>query len=225
MGDWKRGVVSFDVDGTLTDTAKSHILFCNDINREFNFGIKQVDPEDTENVRGVLANPMSTLLRNYGFPERKIKELDHLYAERFPKNPKYASSPFPGVEEMLRELKNRELYLLALSSNTLSNIQRDLGEANWNLFDAHIARESLQRFYQGSKGIALQILLAQQFGNIPPRGVLHTGDTENDYQATNVAQCRFMAAGYGWQLRTSDERFPVAANPGELTIMIARAFI
>jgi hypothetical protein len=59
---------------------------------------------------------------------------------------------------------------------------------------------------------------------MPPRGLLHIGDMESDYEATNMALSRFMAVGYGWQLRQGDSRFPVAGKPEALTGMIVRAF-
>jgi phosphoglycolate phosphatase len=209
----------FDADGTLTDTAPAHVRFCNDLNREFNFQLPEVNPETPEAVRRVLGTPMSSLLRKYGFPEERIEELDNLYKARFSTDPRYASKPFQGIPEMLRKIKAPGKRFVLLTSNHLKNVKRDLVQENLKLFDMAIDKEDLDRFHEGRKANALNYCIHDVFA-LSPQDFVFVGDTYSDFMAANEAGTKFTGVSYGWQIPQSETRFPVAANAKELEAIL-----
>ena len=78
--------VIFDVDGTLTDTGKTHIRWCNDQNKSGKYGLDKIDETDPLAVRRVLGTPMATIIKNYGFPDGEIEGLVERYENWFGKN-------------------------------------------------------------------------------------------------------------------------------------------
>jgi len=223
MGHYQKGVYAFDCDGVLTDTAKSHITFCNDINIEFKFGLPEINPENRGAVKKVLANPMSSLLQAYGFPIEEIPRLDEIYVKRFAGDPRYQSKPFPGVEPMLGVLRRTGRFMMILSSNTRRNVSRDLGNRNMKHFDRVLTKEELEKYDGMDKGHALNRVIWTEFDAIPGNAVIYVGDMQSDLRAAQTSGARFLPVNYGWG--TWDKQSPQAVNSvKELTEKLLKAF-
>ena len=226
---FQREIFIFDVDGTLTDTGKAHAIFCNDLNTAGNYGLPIVDPADPAAVKAILGTPMSTILRKYGFPEEETEYLDTIYSIRFKQNIRYASRPFEGVPELLAKLRELEMTIVLLTSNTENNVKRDMGEKNFRLADRCIDRDFLDNHFPkqpqdtkySQKGAAINHLIRREFDATIPNGCFTViGDTTKDFEAAEHAQCRFIGVSYGWEIEPNDPRFPVANTVKELSNLL-----
>lgn len=215
-------VYYFDIDGTLTDSAKSHALFCNDLNEEEGFNLRPVNLEEVFEVKNLMGTPMERLLLNYGFPSSEIPRLTAIYKNRFPEDSRYISKPFVGVEEILTDLISPKISLVYLTSNTLKNIKRDLGEKIFSMFDYGYDKESLDRNFSSSKGSAIHADLWQSHDMIDPRNAVVVGDTKGDYEASQLSGCDFIAVNYGWGEWSGRSDLKVAKNVSELRDFLFR---
>jgi len=215
------GISVFDADGTLTDTLSAHLRFCNDENEKYKLGIKKVDLLDIEACRAVVGTPMDNFLRAYGFPERVIPIIMKNYFKFFNQNPSYATSPFPGVEEMLRRLKkDQEHFLGIVSSNSIDNIKTALEEKLYGLFNSVTGFDYLKKFCDGDKTKALNRLIWHELDAVPSQFLICVGDTRKDYEAARASSTRFIWVNWGWEKPSSEGNFRIAKTREELTEML-----
>lgn len=212
--------IFFDADGTLTDSLAPHVQFCRDLNDKLSLGLNLPNPHDLEACRKIAGTPMSNFLLNAGFPKDQIPELINIYKQTFSKNPDYATHCFPGIPEMIAELHKRDRTFGIITSNTEANVKKALGEELYKKFSYVADIEQIKR--SGSKGDALNVANAW-LDNIPSRAIIYVGDTESDYEASQLAETSFIGVSYGWQIRSDDKRFPVANSPKELSDMLLKS--
>src|SRR3989344_3202595 len=205
----------FDADGTLTDSVPAYIKFCNDQNEKGRFGLKAIDTKDHEAVRNVIGLTLDGLFRNYGFPESEVTRLKKVHAKIFPFDPKYKSRVFPGVNAMLRSLRQTGNPIAILTLNRRETVARDLGRANCRYIDVFIDGDHIKDYYEGSKGNALHSLISDDW-KVNPGLVTCIGDRELDYEAARQAECNFIGVSYGWGFNPNERRFPVVSSVPEL---------
>ena len=103
--------VLFDLDGTLTDSAPGII---NSVTYALaRYGIR----EEREKLMQFVGPPLTDSLRDlYGFDKEKRTEAVDLFREYFNEKGWLENSPYPGIAEMLRELKAAGLRLMVATS-------------------------------------------------------------------------------------------------------------
>ena len=106
---WK--TVLFDLDGTLTDSAPGII---NSITYALaHFGIH----EEPENLLKFIGPPLAESLPEcYGFSPERTAEAIAVFREYFNEKGWCENAPYPGVGELLRDLKNAGLRLMVATS-------------------------------------------------------------------------------------------------------------
>ena len=119
----------FDFDGTIADTLSAIIRLVNEHAKEFN--IKPLADTDVDELRG-----MSNLeiIKKYKVPLVKVpylvlraqKELNQRIGEM---------SLFPGVKELVLDLKRRGIRMGILTSNSRENVQKFLRAQVLDVFD------------------------------------------------------------------------------------------
>ena len=62
----------FDVDGTLTDSLRTHALFCNDMNDQDGLSLSLPEVDDVEGWRERANAPMSNFFESCGFKDEHI---------------------------------------------------------------------------------------------------------------------------------------------------------
>lgn len=206
-------LVVFDVDGTLTDTGVTHVRWCNDINREMRFGLPEIDLNDKAAVKKLLGTPMATIIRNYGFPEIFVDALVQKYERTFGTSRKYTSSVFPGIEKVLRHIKDNGVPMGIVTSNVRKNVARDLGGSFFNFYLV-LDKADLES-KQWSKKEAL-IYMQARFNSSSP---VYIGDTIKDREAAKHANFNFIGVSYGWEIEPTEE-FPVARDSEELLTLL-----
>jgi len=217
----KYDLIVFDVDGTLTDTGKTHVRWCNDMNELYGFKLAKINENNPLTVRSVLGTPMKTIIQNYGFPVDKIEELVQRYEREFGANDKYAANPFPDALVLLDRLSTMSTMgksrLGLVSSNVAENIQRDLGCVD--LFDECIDKRILDD--KGwNKSDALTFMKNYGGESVCP---VYVGDTMKDFQAARAAEFDFIGVTYGWEIddiHGINHGFQIAGSIDELATIL-----
>ena len=112
--------ILFDLDGTLTDSAEG-------ITKCVQYALKAlgVDEPDLNNLRPFIGPPLiECFMKLYGFTEEQAKFGTDKYRERYKDTGIYENKVYPGVPEMLAQLKNSGLRLALATSKPLVFAQR-----------------------------------------------------------------------------------------------------
>lgn len=204
----------FDIDGTITDSSRSLATFCNDLNLRFNFGLPIVDIYDKVAVKRLMKTPTEALFENYGFPPEKFPMLMKIYGTEYSADEKYHSEIFPGIKDLLSDLRNSgDIRLNYLTHNFLTNVKRDLGEV-FDLFCFGYSLNDLKRINGGKTEAIIHDLTKEKVRN--KKNAVMVGDTTPDFLAAKISGCDFVAVNYGFGSWENRRELKVANNISEL---------
>lgn len=190
----------FDLDGTLADTLHSIAYFGNGTLAAY--GLPAIAPEAYRLLVGDGADMlMRRMLQTVGavLPEEELRAFRAAYDRRYESDPMLLVTAYPGLPELLRELKDRGLRL-GVVSNKPDNMTRHIVQALYpGLLDA--ARG--QRAGVPKKPDPTAVLeVAAEFG-VQPEEVLYIGDSGVDMQ-TGV-NAGMDTCGVLWGFRGEEE--------------------
>lgn len=201
----------FDFDGTIADTLSAIIRLVNEHAEEFH--IKPLAETDVDELRG-----MSNLeiIKKYKVPLVKVpylalraqKELNQRIGEM---------SLFPGVKELVLDLKRRGIRMGILTSNSRENVQKFLRAQDLDVFDFIHAE---QNFF--GKNWALLHLL-KKF-NLKKEEVIYAGDEVRDIEACQKVNIAVIAVSWGFHRRKllQDKRPTyLVDSPDEIRAIVA----
>lgn len=92
--------ILFDLDGTLTDSGEG-IINCAILALE-HFGLPIPDREE---MRSFVGPPLHESFIRHGVPAEKTDEAIRVYRSRYVPIGAYENTPYPGIRELLEELK------------------------------------------------------------------------------------------------------------------------
>ena len=100
--------ILFDLDGTLTDSGEGIINSARLVFEHYN-----VPVPDLPTLKAFVGPPLRLSLRNHGIPEDKLEEAIEVYRGRYRVLGMYENFPYPGIEDLLKALKNQghKLYV------------------------------------------------------------------------------------------------------------------
>ena len=100
--------ILFDLDGTLTDSGEG-IINCAIMTLE-HYGLNVPSREE---MRVFVGPPLHQTFMEFGIPAEKTEEAIAIYRSRYIPIGAYENTPYPGVEEMLAQLKaaGHKLYV------------------------------------------------------------------------------------------------------------------
>lgn len=104
--------VFFDLDGTLTDSAKG-------ILNAVKYALKKygIEEYDKDILRAFIGPPLhDSFVKYYGFDDRKADEAVAFYREYFSEKGLYENEVYEGVEELLNGLKKKGKKLVITTS-------------------------------------------------------------------------------------------------------------
>ena len=212
----QQGVLSrlsliFDFDGTIADTLSAIVRLVNEHAKEIN--IKPLAETDVDELRG-----MSNLdiIKKYKVPLLKVpylvlraqKELNHRIGEM---------SLFPGVKELVLDLKRWGIRLGILTSNSRENVKKFLQAQNLDVFDFIHAE---QNFF--GKNWALLHLL-KKF-NLKKEEVIYVGDEVRDIEACQKVNIAVIAVSWGFHRRKLlEDKLPtyLVDSPDEIRAIVS----
>lgn len=194
-------LIAFDVDGTLLDTLDTITYHVNDT--LVDYGFKEVN--DAKYMLSILGYGSRYLIeksiqyheKDYD-NEEKIEEVLQEYTKRYNANPSYLTKVYPGLEDLVKYLKDKG-YLVAAYSNKPDNVLRPLME--------DIFKKGLFDHIEGQKDGAPskphpQVLnsIIDMF-NLDKKKVVYVGDSDVDVETAKNAGVVSLAVSWGFRSR------------------------
>ena len=190
--------VIFDLDGTLLNTLEDISISANNFLERHGFPSHAID-----RYRYFVGDGMRLLVKRI-LPENSFsdEELDLYvdeYCREYARSWNVSSRPYPGIPEMLDELRKRDLKLAVFSNKphdfTLMCVDELLGGS----FDMV---QGLSRDVPPKPDPSGAFRIAESIG-VPPGQIVFLGDTAVDMK-TSLA-CGMFPAGALWGFRTEEE--------------------
>ncbi len=103
--------ILFDLDGTLTDSGEGIINSARLVFEHYG-----VPVPDLPTLKAFVGPPLLLSLRNHGIPEEKLEEAIEIYRGRYRKIGMYENFPYPGIEDLLKTLKEQGHRLYVATS-------------------------------------------------------------------------------------------------------------
>jgi phosphoglycolate phosphatase len=189
----------FDFDGTIADTLEHSIQILNDLSAEF--GFKRIEDGELEYLRG---RTLWQFVRHLRIPIRKItKILRRAQAEM--SNGIMEIQVFPGMAEVLRELKGRGYVIGLMTSNSIDNVTKLLDLYDLDIFDFKMCSVKLRK-----KAGRLRRL--RRAHRVRKQNVLYIGDECRDIRAAHKARVKSAAVSWGF----NDKQILRSFNPNYL---------
>ena len=186
--------ILFDLDGTLTDSGEG-IMNCAALALE-RFGIP-IPPRDA--LRAFIGPPLHDTFRQFGVPEDQVDEAIRIYRSRYVPIGKFENTPYPGIRELLEQLRAQGHRLFVATSKPEDMSVEILEHFDLARFFDRICGASLDRS-RSSKDAVIAYLL-QQHGTEEP--MVMVGDTVFDI--LGAAAHGIPAVGVAWGYGSVEE--------------------
>ena len=206
----------FDLDGTLVNTVPA-LKRCMDLTLEAH----GFPPLTEDQVRRFVGNGLEVYTRR-AFLAQGLKDESFLptaletYRRLFRDNCLYENRPYPGIPELLRELKKRGMLLAVLSN-------KPDWESRQTIFNS-FPKDLFDRIVGARPGVPMKpdpgslLALLEELGTAPEE-CLFFGDTTMDVEAGNRAGAHTVAVLWGFrgeaELRESRPEY-IISEPMEI---------
>ncbi len=178
----------FDFDGTIADTMAAIVRLANKYNATL--GIPPLDQDEIEAMRGMSSRE---ILKKHRIPLAKLPYLLIHYQKELGREIDKLGL-FPGIREVLLELKSLGVKLGILTSNSTENVEKFLQAREIEVFDfVHSERN----FF--GKTRALKHVLKEE--DVRKDDVIYVGDEARDIEACRKAKVPVIAVSWGFQRR------------------------
>lgn len=181
--------ILFDVDGTLIDSAPGIIYTLTQVFHEMNVDIKNVD------LMQYVGPPLRVSFANHFSSALEIEQATARYREIYKETGRYQSKLYPGVQEMLRTLKDAGFVLCTATSKptgVVTPILEWLGIAN---YFSMIGGASMDQS-RDTKTAVIEYVLAQPM--LSSCNAVMVGDRSEDLQGAKNCNLPAVAVQYGY---------------------------
>jgi len=202
--------ILFDLDGTLTDSGEG-IINCASLALEY-FGITV---PDRITMRAFVGPPLHDMFIKFGVPASEVDKAVEVYRSRYHTVGKFENFPYPGIRELLTELKSRDYCLLVATSKPEALSIEILEKFRLAEFFDRICGASLDR-----SRISKEDVIAYLLDNYKTNGdLIMVGDTAFD--VTGAAAHEIPTIGVSWGYGSVEEMkaagaVAIAHTPEEL---------
>lgn len=179
--------VLFDLDGTLTDSGEG-IINCAWYALE-HFGLPLPPKEE---MRVFVGPPLWDTFLRFGVPEDRTDEAVQVFRSRYVPIGKFENTPYPGIRELLAELKESGCHLYVATSKPETTAIEILEHFDLAQYFDRICGADLEK-KRNSKSAVIAYLLNQEN---PERKLIMVGDTEFD--VTGAAAHNIPTIGVSW---------------------------
>ena len=213
----KYKAIIFDLDGTLTDT-----LF--DLKESVNYALRQMKwPERTlDEVRQFVGNGVRRLMEQSvptDCEEEEFTECFEVFKEHYMEHCQDHTTLFPGVSELLQELKGRG-YKMAIVSNKL---QQGVDELQKQFFKGTIDVALGERPGWLRKPYPDMVYYALEMLGVSPEEAVYIGDSEVDMATARNAGLPCISVLWGFRDRDYLKEigaFRMVETPAEILNMV-----
>ena len=177
--------IVFDIDGTLLDTERTGVLSLIQTVRELTG--KEMSYEE---AYGYFGTPSARASRELGCSD--AAHFAEAWEEHF-QELMYLVKPFPGVEQLLADVKKAGLRTGIVTSRSHFEFSYDPTLKRWGaFFDKMVCSEDSERH----KPFPDPMLAYLQAVGTTPEATLFVGDTVHDWQCGHAAGCDFALADW-----------------------------
>lgn len=200
----------FDFDGTIADSISLGWRIANLLAPKF--GHAPFTAEDFGNFR---SQPMHKVLKELHIPLYKLPHAITLALNEY-RHLVHELEPCEGIIPMLAELKNRQIPMALLSSNTGENLQ---------IFLKRLQIEAFQ-WVEGTAGIlkkSRRIKIQLKKHKLNPRDVIYIGDETRDIDAAHKCGIQVIAVSWGFhtvELLASHNPDFLVSHPSEIVRIV-----
>lgn len=190
--------IIFDLDGTLLDTLADLAETCNELLQEHD-----LPTHPTAAYRNFVGDGLQTLIRRItpiGTEEIFIKQCCALFEERYARNWKRNSCPYPGIDDMVAALKMHGVKLAVLSNkpDAFTKLFVDEFFPMGQFSIVHGQRQGIPKKPDPTVALAIAAQL-----NVRPQETLFVGDSGVDIKTGKAAD--MLTAGVSWGFRSVRE--------------------
>ncbi len=213
----KYNYLFFDLDGTLTDSRLG-------ITNSIVYALKKMNlpiPEDSVLMK-FLGPPLVESFQNYcGLQEKAALEAVDIYREYFSTKGLYENEVYPGIREILEELKAKGYGLVVATSKPEQFSVRILEHFQLDVYFQLIAGSSMDTSRNSKESVIRYAI--EQLGVTNPGDVLMIGDREHDVLGAKA--CKISCIGALWGYGSREELLEAGAvslisRPEELTALL-----
>ena len=177
--------IVFDIDGTLLDTERTGVLSLIQTVRELTG--KEMSYEE---AYGYFGTPSARASRELGCSD--AAHFAEVWEEHF-QELMYLVKPFPGVEQLLADVKKAGLRTGIVTSRSHFEFSYDPTLKRWGaFFDKVVCSEDSERH----KPFPDPMLAYMKAVGTTPEATLFVGDTVHDWQCGHAAGCDFALADW-----------------------------
>lgn len=189
-------MVIFDFDGTLTNTMDISALIYGRMSEKY--GLRKLSAEELHNIKSLTS--LQRIIK-LGVPFYKIPKL---YKESREISSEYIklAQPYPGMEQLLTQLKDEGIILAIVSSGNEENIKGFLSIHNLDQFSFVEGKASLN----GKKRIIKKLLKKTTF---EIKDTVYIADEIRDIKSCKDLSMKIIAVSWGFDDITLIEK----ANP------------
>lgn len=185
--------ILFDLDGTLTESGEG-------ITKSVQYALEKLGrPEpDLDKLRVFVGPPLLEQFMMYAdLDEETARQAVTLYRERYSVTGLYENRPYPGVVDMLKELRQKG-YILAVSSSKPEHfVQKVLDYFDLTQYFHEIVGSEMNGTRTKKSDVIEETLLRLNMQNRREQ-VLMVGDKEHDVFGAREAGLECIAVSYGY---------------------------
>lgn len=185
--------IIFDLDGTLLNTIDDITNALNNTLKRYRYPTKSIEETKLNLGSGSIHLVKESLPK--GVSEEEFKNIHRDYQEYYMKNNNILTNPYPGIIELLEELKENG-YLLAVVSN---KDDHDVKMLNKDKFKGLIEIAIGARKGEPVKPDPHLIKIALKKLNLKSEEVIYVGDSDVDILTANNANIKMITVSWGFR--------------------------
>ena len=184
--------IFFDLDGTLTDSGEG-------ITNSGIYAFEQLGlpRPDRAEFRKMVGPPLKTGFSVLGVPQEMIEEAIRLYRENYNRVGKYQNRVYPGIEEMLKDLKKAGCSLYVATSKPEQLAREILTGFRLAGYFEYIAGATWDHSRESKDGV-LRYLVSLTGTS---EGTVMVGDTQYDVLGAHQRNIPCVGVTWGYGLR------------------------
>lgn len=185
----------FDLDGTLIDSLQGILDACNITFKQLGINIHK-DYEEAKYFIGAGATEFARrALKGQAItPELETRAMD-LFLENYEKTQTVSAKPYPGIINMLKELKKRNYYICIASNKPHILLESIVGQLFQDVkFDVAFGQK-VNAPEKPDPFIVFEILKEL---NVDPKDCIYIGDSQYDVETAHNAGLDSIIVKYGY---------------------------
>ena len=183
--------ILFDLDGTLTDPKVG-------ITKSVDYALQKMGiiDNDLESLKKFIGTPLTKSFNEYyGFNFQEVEKAIMYYREYFSVTGIYENIIYPGIEYILKELKNRKIKIIVATSKPLIYAKKITDHFNITKYFTNIEGSQLDGKLSDKTELIAYIM---QKYNLLPGNTIMVGDREHDIIGAENNEIDSIGVGYGY---------------------------